>query len=44
MCGIKIQISNMDEILNVITELSMVTSNPGEEKRLFCSYGYKYDL
>ncbi len=32
----KIQISNMDEILNVITELSMVTSNPGEEKRLFC--------
>ncbi len=32
----EIKIANVDEMLNVITELSMVTSNPGEEKRLLC--------
>ena len=31
-----IKIANIDEILNVITELSMVTRNSGEEKRLLC--------
>lgn len=31
-----IKIANIDEMLNVITELSMVTSNSGEEKRLLC--------